>query len=297
MSLSGPWVRDKRRPACRRRAADLGSRAELRAPVARMPREKHKGQKPRGERTDAEHWGGATRKSKEGWECGWSKGVGASGGIRSSTGPRRKLLRTTKPFTISKQLVSAAFKAVKAKAGAAGVDKQSIEDFETDVKDHLYKIWNRMSSGSYFPPPVKAVAMATKHGGERLLGVPSGADRVAQMVVKMTFEPAVEPIVLADSYGYRPGKSALDAVSVTRQRCWRYDWVLEVDITGLFDNIDHELLLRAVHKHTACTWVRLYMERWLTAPMQLAEGTLVPRPKGTPQCSVVSPVRSNLFMH
>jgi len=206
-------------------------------------------------------------------------------------------LRTTKPFTISKQLVYAAFKAVKANAGAAGVDKQSIEDFETDLQDNLYKIWNRMSSGSYFPPPVKAVAIAKKQGGERILGVPTVADRVAQMVVKMTFEPAVEPIFLADSYGYRPGKSALDAVSVTRQRCWRSDWVLEFDIKGLFDNIDHALLLRAVHKHTACKWVRLYIERWLKAPMQLADGTLVPRTKGTPQGGVVSPVLSNLFLH
>jgi RNA-directed DNA polymerase len=204
---------------------------------------------------------------------------------------------TTKPFTISKQVVYAAFKAVKAKAGAAGVDKQSIEDFEKDLPNNLYKIWNRMASGSYFPPPVKAVPIAKKHGGERLLGVPTVADRVAQMVVKMTFEPAVEPIFLADSYGYRPGKSALDAVGVTRQRCWRYDGVLEFNIKGLFDNIDHELLLRAVHKHTACTWVRLYIERWLKAPMQLADGTLVPRTKGTPQGAVVSPVLSNLFMH
>lgn len=206
-------------------------------------------------------------------------------------------MSTTKPFSISKHLVYAAFKAVKANAGAAGVDKQSIEDFETDLQDNLYKIWNRMSSGSYFPPPVKAVAIAKKQGGERILGVPTVADRVAQMVVKMTFEPAVEPIFLADSYGYRPGKSALDAVSVTRQRCWRSDWVLEFDIKGLFDNIDHALLLRAVHKHTACKWVRLYIERWLKAPMQLADGTLVPRTKGTPQGGVVSPVLSNLFLH
>ena len=142
---------------------------------------------------------------------------------------------TTKPFIISKQLVYAAFQAVKANAGAAGVDEQSIEDFEKDLQDNLYKLWNRMASGSYFPPPVKAVAIAKKQGGERILGVPTVADRVAQMVVKLTFEPAVEPIFLADSYGYRPGKSALDAVGVTRQRCWRYDWVLEFDIKGLFD--------------------------------------------------------------
>jgi RNA-directed DNA polymerase len=206
-------------------------------------------------------------------------------------------LSATKPFVISKQLVVEAFKAVKANAGAAGVDRQSIEDFEKDLKDNLYKIWNRMSSGSYFPPPVKAVAIPKKNGGQRILGVPTVADRVAQMVVKMTFEPAVESVFLPDSYGYRPGKSALDAVGVTRERCWRYDWVLEFDIKGLFDNIDHELLLRAVRKHTECKWAILYIERWLKAPLQLADGTLVERTRGTPQGGVVSPVLANLFLH
>jgi RNA-directed DNA polymerase len=206
-------------------------------------------------------------------------------------------LSATKPFVISKQLVVEAFKAVKANAGAAGVDRQSIEDFEKDLKDNLYKIWNRMSSGSYFPPPVKAVAIPKKNGGQRILGVPTVADRVAQMVVKMTFEPAVESIFLPDSYGYRPGKSALDAVGVTRERCWRYNWVLEFDIKGLFDNIDHELLLRAVRKHTECKWVILYIKRWLKAPLQLADGTLVERTRGTPQGGVVSPVLANLFLH
>ena len=205
-------------------------------------------------------------------------------------------MSTTKPFTISKQLGYAAFKAVKANAGAAGVDEQSIGDFEKALQDNLYKVWNRMASGSYFPPPVKAVIIPKKNGGERILGVPPVADRVAQMVVKMTFESAVEPVFLADSYGYRPGKSALEAVGVTRQRCWRYDWVLEFDSKGLFDNIAHALLLRAVHKHTQGKWVRLYIERWLKAPMQLADGTLVERTKGTPQGGVGSPVLSSLFL-
>jgi RNA-directed DNA polymerase len=186
-----------------------------------MPRETRQWQQPRGERTDAEHWGGPTRKSAEGWECGWSKGVGSSGGIRRATGNRRKPVRTTKPFTLSQQLVSEACKAVTANAGAAGVDTQSIADCEKALQDHLYKIWNRMASGSDVPPPVTAVAIAKKHGGERRLGVPTVADRVAQRVVKMPCEPAVAPLVLADSYGYRPGKSALDAVGVTRKRCWR----------------------------------------------------------------------------
>jgi RNA-directed DNA polymerase len=202
-----------------------------------------------------------------------------------------------KQFNISKHLVKAAFEAVKANAGAAGVDEQSIEDFEKDLRGNLYKVWNRMSSGSYFPPPVKAVAIPKKSGGERILGVPTVADRVAQMVVKLTFEPDVEPVFLPDSYGYRPGRSALDAVGVTRERCWSYDWVLEFDVKGLFDNIAHELLMRAVRKHTECRWVRLYIERWLKAPLQLADKTLVPRTKGTPQGGVVSPLLANLFLH
>lgn len=206
-------------------------------------------------------------------------------------------MSATKPFTISKLQVYEAFKAVKANAGAAGVDEQSIEDFERNLKDNLYKIWNRMSSGTYFPPPVKAVAIPKKDGGVRILGVPTVADRVAQMVVKAEFEPIVEPIFLSDSYGYRPGKSALDAIGVTRERCWRHNWVLEFDVKRLFDNIDHELLLKAVKKHTQCKWVRLYIERWLKAPLQQADGTLVERTKGTPQGGVVSPVLSNLFLH
>lgn len=206
-------------------------------------------------------------------------------------------MSATKPFAIDKWLVYEAYQAVKANAGSAGVDKESIGDFEKDLKGNLYKIWNRMSSGSYFPPPVKAVEIPKKNGGVRILGVPTVADRVAQMVVKMTFEPCVEPVFLPDSYGYRPGKSALDAIEVTRKRCWQYDWVLEFDIKGMFDNISHELLLRAVRKHTECKWVILYIERWLKASLQLADGTLVERTKGTPQGGVVSPVLCNLFMH
>ena len=206
-------------------------------------------------------------------------------------------MTAAKAFTIAKQLVFDAFKAVKANAGSAGVDKETIADFESDLKNNLYRIWNRLSSGSDFPPAVKAVAIAKKTGGERLLGVPTVADRVAQMVVKKMLEPALEPIFLQDSYGYRPGKSAHDAVAVTRRRCWQYDWVLEFDIKGLFDNIDHALLLRALEKHTACRWVRLYVGRWLTAPLQRADATLVERTKGTPQGGVISPVLANLFLH
>ena len=149
-------------------------------------------------------------------------------------------MRTTdKPFSIDKKLVYEAYKAVKSNAGASGVDGQSIEQFEADLQNNLYKIWNRMSSGSYFPPPVRAVSIPKKSGGQRILGVPTVADRVAQMVVKQVIERDLEPLFLADSYGYRPGKSALDAVGVTRKRCWKYDWVLEFDIKGLLERASH----------------------------------------------------------
>jgi len=175
-----------------------------------------------------------------------------------------------------------AYKAVKSKRGAAGVDGQSLEDFDKDLKGNLYKIWNRMSSGSYFPPPVLAVSIPKKDGaGERILGVPTVGDRIAQMVVKQLIEPDLDPIFLPDSYGYRPRKSALDAVEVTLKRCWKYDWVLEFDIKGLFDNIPHDLLLRAVRKHVTCKWALLYIERWLTAPME-KNGVRMERNQGTP---------------
>jgi len=206
-------------------------------------------------------------------------------------------MSVTKPFTIDKWHVYKAYQAVKANAGSAGVDGQSLKMFEEDLKGNLYKIWNRMSSGSYFPPPVKAVAIPKKSGGERILGVPTVADRVAQMVVKQEVEPEIEAKFLPDSYGYRPGRSALDAIGVTRKRCWRYDWVLEFAIKGLFDNIDHTLLLRAVEMHVKCRWAILYIKRWLTAPLQHADGTLLKRTQGTPQGGVVSPILANLFLH
>jgi len=206
-------------------------------------------------------------------------------------------LNKTKPFDISKQLVMQAWKLVKENDGSAGVDQQSIADFEMNLKDNLYKIWNRMSSGTYFPPPVKAVPIPKKSGGERILGVPSVSDRVAQMVVKLIFEPCVEPHFLPDSYGYRPNKCALDAVGVTRTRCWKYDWVVEFDIKGLFDNIDHDLLMKAVRKHTDNKFVLLYIERWLKTPMQLPDGSLQEKTVGTMQGGVTSPILSNLFLH
>ena len=203
---------------------------------------------------------------------------------------------TGKPFDIEKKRVYEAYKAVKSNGGAPGVDGQTIEQFEADLKNNLYKIWNRMSSGTYFPPPVRAVPIPKKTGGQRILGVPTVADRVAQMV-KQDIEPDLDAVFLPDSHGYRPRKAALDAVGVTRERCWKYDWVLEFDIKGLFDNIDHTLLLRAVRKHVTCKWALLYIERWLTAPMVQEDGTIIERSRGTPQGGVVSPILSNLFMH
>jgi len=206
-------------------------------------------------------------------------------------------LNKTKPFTISKHMVMHAFELVKDNDGAAGVDQQTLADFELNLKDNLYKIWNRLSSGTYFPPPVKAVPIPKKAGGVRILGVPTVADRIAQMVVRLEFEPCVEPYFFPDSYGYRPNKSALEAIGITRQRCWQYNWVLEYDIKGLFDNLAHDLLLKAVRKHTDNKWVILYIERWLKAPLQLPDGSLKERTRGVPQGGVISPVLSNLFLH
>ena len=204
----------------------------------------------------------------------------------------------SKPFKIDKRQVYEAYLQVRSKGGAAGVDGVTIEQFEADLKSNLYKIWNRMSSGAYFPPPVRAVSIPKKSGGQRILGVPTVADRVAQTVVKQMIEPDLDAIFLADSYGYRPDKSALDAVGVTRERCWKYDWVLEFDIKGLFDNIDHALLLRAVRKHVTCAWALLYIERWLTgADACKRMEPLIERSRGTPQGGVVSPILANLFMH
>lgn len=194
-----------------------------------------------------------------------------------------------KPFSISKTIVWEAYKRVKANAGAAGVDRQSIEAFEKDLTGNLYKLWNRMASGSYFPPPVRRVDIPKSGGGTRSLGIPTVTDRIAQMVAKLVLEPEVEPCFHPDSYGYRPERSAIDAVGVARQRCWRYDWVVDMDIRAFFDSMDHDLLMRAVRKHTSCQWVLLYIERWLKAPVQLPDGTVHPRDRGTPQGGVITP--------
>lgn len=206
-------------------------------------------------------------------------------------------MAATKSFDISKQVVWEAYRRVKANKGAAGVDEESLAQFEQHLKRNLYKIWNRLSSGSYLPPPVKQVEIPKKKGGKRYLGVPTVSDRIAQMVVKLYMEPLVEPQFHPDSYGYRPGKSAKAAIEVTRNRCWQYDWVVEFDIKGAFDNIDHTLLMQAVRHHVKERWMLLYIERWLTAPFAVDGDVLVPRERGTPQGGVISPLLMNLFMH
>jgi len=202
-----------------------------------------------------------------------------------------------KPYDIPKQLVWDAYRRVRANRGAAGVDGVSLAAFEKDLKGNLYKVWNRMSSGSYFPPPVRLVEIPKAGGGLRPLGIPTIADRVAQTVVKMVLEPLVEPRFHPDSYGYRPGRSALDAVATARKRCWETDWVIDLDIKAFFDSIPQDLIERAVAHHTDLAWVRLYVGRWLRAPVERPDGTQMERTKGTPQGGVASPLLANLFLH
>lgn len=206
-------------------------------------------------------------------------------------------MASTKPYVIAKRAVWEAYQQVKANRGAAGIDEETIAMFDENLSRNLYKLWNRMSSGSYLPPPVKQVEIPKAKGGTRKLGIPVVSDRIAQTVVKRIIEPKLEPIFHLDSYGYRPGKSAKQAVAVTRERCWRYDWVVEFDIKAAFDQIDHGLLLKAVRTHIKEGWILLYIERWLTAPFETAEGEQLPRERGTPQGGVVSPILMNLFMH
>ena len=203
----------------------------------------------------------------------------------------------SKPFGITKRQVWNAYLEVKSNDGAAGVDGQTIEGFEQNLEDNLYCLWNRMVSGCYFPPPVKAVSIPKKSGGQRILGIPTVSDRIAQTVVKQSLEPVLEPVFDTDSYGYRPGRSAHDAVAITRQRCWRYDWVVEFDIRGLFDNIDHNLLMKALRHHCNEAWILLYVQRWVESPLQQPDSRLESRHKGTPQGGVVSPLLANLFLH
>jgi RNA-directed DNA polymerase len=196
-----------------------------------------------------------------------------------------------KSFVIPKSLVWEAYERVRANKGAPGVDRQSLAGFEADLRNNLYKIWNRMSSGTYFPPPVRAVEIAKPNGGTRVLGVPTVADRVAQTVAALALEPRTESIFHEDSYGYRPRKSAAQALARCRQRCWDRDWVIDLDVATFFDSVDHELMIKAVAANITAEqrWVLLYVKRWLTAPMQMPNGSLQQRDRGTPQGSAVTP--------
>lgn len=194
-------------------------------------------------------------------------------------------------------MVWEAYRRVKANGGAAGVDAQSLDEFDEHLGDNLYKLWNRLSSGSYFPPPVRLCDIPKDDGRTRTLGIPTVSDRIAQAVGKLNLEPKVEPLFHPDSYGYRPGKSAKEAVGVARQRCWKYNWVIDVDIKGFFDNIDHQLMMEMVRKHTSEKWLLLYIERWLKAPAEDEQGKRIERTRGTPQGGVISPLLANLFLH
>jgi RNA-directed DNA polymerase len=206
-------------------------------------------------------------------------------------------MSSEKPFCISKHEVMAAYRGVKANGGAAGVDSVTIEKFEENLENNLYKIWNRMSSGTYFPSPVRQVEIPKPNGETRVLGIPTIADRIAQSVAKRFLEPVVEPVFHPDSFGYRPHRSALDAVGVCRKRCWRFDWVIDLDIKGFFDNLDHDLVLKAVNHFTQERWLLICIERWLKAPIETKAGECQQRDKGTPQGGVISPLLANIFMH
>ena len=203
----------------------------------------------------------------------------------------------TKSLPISKRMVYNSYLKVAEKEGSAGIDKQSIEMFNENLKDNLYKIWNRMTSGSYFPPPVRTVFIPKKQGGERPLGIPTVSDRIAQGVVKDYLEPSLENIFHSSSFGYRPGRSAHDAIKQCQDNCIKQAWVIDVDIKGFFDNISHEILLGLLQKHTTEKWVLLYAERWLKAGVQQKDGGIITRIKGTPQGGVISPLFANLYLH
>jgi RNA-directed DNA polymerase len=206
-------------------------------------------------------------------------------------------MTTAKPYVIDQSEVAAAWQQVKANRGAAGIDGESVAAFEERLDDNLYKLWNRMSSGSYFPPPVRKVDIPKGDGRTRTLGVPTVADRVAQTVVKRRLEPLLEPLFHPDSYGYRPKHSAVQAVGMCQRRCWQQDWVIDLDIAAFFDTLDHTLLLKAVRQHTDEGWVLLFIERWLTAPLQADDGTVEERRQGSPQGSAISPLLANLYLH
>src|SRR6516165_5181681 len=297
ISSGEPRSLPERHPACRRREAQPGSCTERENLSLRCQGRRPSGAHRKDQSTEAEHRGGAARSRDEGSVMELDRRGCVVQPRPRANRRREEPMGKAKPFDIPKREVWEAFKCVKANQGAAGVDRQSIADIEADLSNNLYKLWNRLSSGSYFPPPVRRVDIPKADGGTRPLGIPTVADRIAQEVARRYLEPYLEPVFDTDSYGYRPGRSAIGAVRQARQRCWRYDWVLDIDVKGYFDSIDWELLLKAVRHHTNCTWVLLYIERWLKAPVQMEDGSVVPRTAGTPQGGVISPLLANLFLH
>lgn len=203
----------------------------------------------------------------------------------------------TKSLPVSKRMVYESYLKVISKSGSAGIDRQSIEMFNEDMSGNLYKIWNRMSSGSYFPPPVRRVFIPKKQGGMRPLGIPTVSDRIAQGVVKDHLEPSLELLFHKSSFGYRRGRSAHDAIVQCQENTRKYSWVIDVDIKGFFDNISHDILMEILQKHTQEKWVLLYTERWLKAGVEQEDGSIATRNKGTPQGGVISPLLANLYLH
>lgn len=267
-------------------------------PVALMLREKFKWRHHKNESTDAKHRDGVTRSSEEGAVMALEQRGGI---IQSDFAGQPQNGRNpdcqTKPFEITKRQVYQAYKRVKANRGAAGVDHQSLKDFDGDLSGNLYKLWNRMASGSYHPPAVRRVEIPKANGAVRALGIPTVSDRIAQMVVKEAIEPDIDRQFHPDSYGYRPGKSAHQALEKAKVRCWQCPWVLDMDIKAFFDTINQQLLMRAVVKHVKDKWQRMYIKRWLKVPVQHPDGRLEDRDRGTPQGGVISPLLANLFLH
>jgi len=260
-------------------------------------RETQRDRLPKGESSDAQNRGGVARSSDEAPVMGVER-RGLANQLSSEKQPQgMNSPKGAKPYEITKQEVYNAWKRVKANKGAPGVDEESIAKFETKHSKNLYKLWNRMSSGSYFPQAVRRVEIPKGDGTMRPLGIPTVYDRIGQEVVRARLESKIDPIFHEDSYGYRPGKSAIDALRTSRRRNWKSDWVLDVDIRKFFDTVDHEKLLKAVRKHCQEKWMVLYIERWLKSPVQHADGRKEASTKGTPQGGVISPLLANLYLH
>jgi RNA-directed DNA polymerase len=263
-----------------------------------MKREKFKWRHHKNESTNAKHRGGVTCSSEEGVVMAPERRGGiVLSDIKGQPQGGRSPDCQAKPFGITKRQVYEVYKRVKANRGAAGVDHQSLRDFDKNLSSNLYKLWNRMASGSYHPPPVRRVEIPKGDGAVRALGIPTVSDRIAQMVVKEAIEPDIDRRFHPDSYGDRPGKSAHQAVGKAKERSWACPWVLDMDIKAFFDTIDHKLLMRAIDKHVKLKWQRLYIERWLKVPVEYPDGRLESRDRGTPQGGVISPLLANLFLH